>query len=861
MAKQDPSGLDTNGITRVKGSQTSWDISDNYTFKALSYWPAEDYLNIWVVNLSGGLLGYTQLPVSSTLQGLSDSSNDRLTDGVVIHYQAYGAGSGFNLQTKYNLGRTATHEVGHFFGLRHVWGDVNSCDPSVSTDYVDDTPIENSDYNGLCPSGVQIECGVHTMYDNYLNYTDDACMNIFSKGQVARMDVIINNSPRRVSLLTSLGSQAPSPVPSDLGIKSISNPGATACSGNLIPSILIHNYGTNNITSAQVQFIFNGTVTETKTLSSLNLTPGSETTIGFSSVSVSAGVSYTFSFTILQTNGGTDGNSSNNSQAITTQIPVSASLPLLEPFNGVPAGWQIINPDGLTTWSNIALAGSNHAMYMNFYDYVDQQGTPDFLITPVLDLTTSSVASLSFDHAYAPFASNSTDQLRVLVSTVCDFNASPVEIFNKSGTTLATSAATGNPFTPTSSKQWATNVISLNQFLGQKIQIAFEGINGYGNNLYLDNVAVTNVLVTNFALNDLVSPSPVSCNAVASPVISITNLGNTTINSFTAKVYVNNQLTVEQISGIQLNIGATANVTLASLNFASGNNSLAIAIRSPNGLSLPSTPSDSLHTSLIINSASDIIPLRENFDDDFEGRWSMISPQSGANWRSAATNKSNSMLFPSFGNTTLGEQAWLVSPNLDFSKTQMASVNFETSYAYNALGVETLQVLSSSDCGVTFDTLLFNSSGMSLSNTNLNTAWTPSQNSDWTKNYINLDKVVGKENVRLAFVATNGNGNNLYIDNIEFFMDDLPSRNTVEGLYAVYGGAGSPVQVTFNLPEKELVRMQVYDLLGHVVSDNLLPDTLNQTYTIDYPQESRGMYIVRIQTATTLSSTKVLMGF
>jgi hypothetical protein len=348
---------------------------------------------------------------------------------------------------------------------------------------------------------------------------------------------------------------------------------------------------------------------------------------------------------------------------------------------------------------------------------------------------------------------------------------------------------------------------------------------------------------------------------VASPVISITNLGNTTINSFTAKVYVNNQLTVEQISGIQLNIGATANVTLASLNFASGNNSLAIAIRSPNGLSLPSTPSDSLQTSLIINSASDIIPLRENFDDDFEGRWSMISPQSGANWRSTATNKSNSMLFPSFGNTTLGEQAWLVSPNLDFSKTQMASVNFETSYAYNALGVETLQVFTSSDCGVTFDTLLFNSSGMSLSNTNLNTAWTPSQNSDWTKNYINLDKVVGKENVRLAFVATNGNGNNLYIDNIEFFMDDLPSRNTVEGLYAVYGGAGSPVQVTFNLPEKELVRMQVYDLLGHVVSDNLLPDTLNQTYTIDYPQESRGMYIVRIQTATTLSSTKVLMGF
>jgi len=69
------------------------------------------------------------------------------------------------------------------------------------------------------------------------------------------------------------------------------------------------------------------------------------------------------------------------------------------------------------------------------------------------------------------------------------------------------------------------------------------------------------------------------------------------------------------------------------------------------------------------------------------------------------------------------------------------------------------------------------------------------------------------------------------------------------------------VKVTFNLPEKELVRMQVYDMLGHVVSDNLLPDTLNQTYTIDFPEESRGLYVVRVQTATSIDATKVLMGF
>jgi len=81
------------------------------------------------------------------------------------------------------------------------------------------------------------------MYANYMNYTDDACMNIYSKGQVSRMDVIINNSPRRVSLLTSIGSQAPVPVANDLQLKSINAPGATACSGSLVPLIVIRNFG------------------------------------------------------------------------------------------------------------------------------------------------------------------------------------------------------------------------------------------------------------------------------------------------------------------------------------------------------------------------------------------------------------------------------------------------------------------------------------------------------------------------------------------------------------------------------------------------------------------------------------------
>lgn len=862
MALQDPDGLATSGIVRVKGKQTSWAISDNYTLKALSYWPAEDYLNIWVANLSGGILGYTQLPVSSSLQGLQDSSNDRLTDGVVIHYKAYGTnqaagGNSFTLLSEYALGRTATHEVGHFFGLRHVWGDVSSCDPSVSTDYVSDTPIQNTNFNGLCPSTAQTECGVHSMFDNYMNYTDDACMNIFSQGQAGRMVTILNYSPRRLSLLTSHGSQVPAPVANDLGVKNILSPLATTCSGSMTPSITIRNYGSNTITSAQIQFLLNGSPVETKS-PALSLSSNSETTLSFSSVTLSAGSSYTVSFNVLQTNGGTDGNSANNSLSVSTAVPVSAALPLSEVFNSMPAGWQISNPDNLVTWSIASAGGTNKAAYLNFYNY-ENQGAQDYLITPVIDLTSATNASLTFNYAYSNYQ-GSNDRLRVLVTSTCDFTTAPVEVFNKAGSALATASSTTSEFVPTAS-QWATSTILLNQFIGQKIQIAFEAINDYGNDLYLDNISITNNPISSLTTNKIVTPSPVSCLTSAAPVVSVTNSGNTIIQSLVADLYVNGTHTSESLSGLQLTPGSSSNVSFASKNFTSGNNTLAVSVKTINGM-VNTASQDSLYSNLVVNRSADIIPLRENFEDNFISSWSIVSPSGGKIWSPTSTNKAISLAFNSFTNTSFGEQAYLVSPVLDFSNATQASVFFETSYSYRSMGSESLNVYSSSDCGETFDKLVFNASGILLANSITSDAsWTPSRASDWVKNYVNLDSLAGKKNIRLAFVATNANGNNLYIDNIEFFTSDNSAPISISNLYSVYGGLSDPVKITFNLPERQTVRVQVYDMLGHMASDNLLSETLNQTYTIDFPTGSNGLYIIRVQTATATSATKVVIGF
>lgn len=196
--------FELSGITRHLGSKSTWTINDNVELKSNGYWPAEDYLNIWVCDISGHL-GFTQFPVS-TLPGIENSPINRLTDGVVISYKVFGSveyGS-FSLLPAYSKGRTTVHEIGHFFGLRHIWGDVTGCG---GTDYVTDTPPQ-SDRSFGCPIHPQPDCNtggqVNRMFQNYMDFTDDNCMNLFTRKQTERMRIVLENSPRRASLLLPL---------------------------------------------------------------------------------------------------------------------------------------------------------------------------------------------------------------------------------------------------------------------------------------------------------------------------------------------------------------------------------------------------------------------------------------------------------------------------------------------------------------------------------------------------------------------------------------------------------------------------------------------------------------------------------
>ena len=204
MAQKDPNGnvlaepgihrvnRNTSGFTAPPYSNTSY---IDGTIKPATVWNPANYLNMWVLNLGGGLLGYATFPGGTGLTGLSGFGTST-TDGVVIGYSYFGnTGS---VTAPYNKGRTATHEVGHWLGLRHIWGDSN-----CGSDFCTDTPTQQAANYG-CPSYPNPSCNnTSDMHMNFMDYTDDPCMYMFTPNQKTRVQTAMANGTYRSNLTSS----------------------------------------------------------------------------------------------------------------------------------------------------------------------------------------------------------------------------------------------------------------------------------------------------------------------------------------------------------------------------------------------------------------------------------------------------------------------------------------------------------------------------------------------------------------------------------------------------------------------------------------------------------------------------------
>jgi len=317
LAAQTPAGAATTGIQRRTTTLASFSTNDNvkrFSTGGLNAWDATKYLNLWVCNLSGGVLGYAQFPGGTAA-----------TDGVVITYTGFGTTG--SAAAPFNKGRTGTHEVGHWLNLYHIWGDDSpSC---TGSDNCADTPNQ-ADENYGCPAFPAVSCSNGPNGDmsmNYMDYTDDACMYMFTTGQKARMQALFATRGSRVSLKTSPGCNAPTGgscgTPGSLSATSIAQTSATLGWGAV-----------SGATAYNLQWKLSSAGTFT-TVSGLNATAHAlsgltaNSTYNYRVQAVCSGVSGAYSATasfITLAGGCTDQYEPNGSRNTAAVIPVNTTL-------------------------------------------------------------------------------------------------------------------------------------------------------------------------------------------------------------------------------------------------------------------------------------------------------------------------------------------------------------------------------------------------------------------------------------------------------------------------------------------------------------------------------------------------------
>jgi hypothetical protein len=390
LAKVDPNGNPTNGINRVNLCRTDWNGGSssatsalvNAEIKPVTIWNPTLYMNMWSVNFgSSGLLGYAQFP-ETTLAGMSTAAQNANTDGVVANFGTFGSRTlvptGNFSGTLYDKGRTMTHEVGHYLGLRHIWGDdacSGTTNVATNEDFVADTPAAGAANYG-CATGTDScpSVPLTDMVENYMDYSDDACMNIFTAGQKTRITTVLNNSPRR-NFAASTKDVAIALFANDAEViieNSCSAGTAATCAAPnpVLPlkMVSLYNRGTSALTAATLSYNVDG-----GTNYIYNWT-GSLASDKYAAISLpNTGVNGTLNVTITAANG-TDQRASNNTASKvfaggTSTIPyhnyTTFTFNLVGDRYGAETSWTLKNAAGATLfqggpYTNLAANGTQN---------------------------------------------------------------------------------------------------------------------------------------------------------------------------------------------------------------------------------------------------------------------------------------------------------------------------------------------------------------------------------------------------------------------------------------------------------------------------------------------------------------------
>jgi hypothetical protein len=707
-----PSGkrLPEPGIRRYNGNRPSWntrgDIED--ILKPATIWSPTDYCNMWTLALGGemsNILGYAQFPEGSGLPGMPGGTKSAETDGVVMGYPYFGSkdkdpnGSTFTLKAPFDLGRTTSHELGHWLGLRHIWGDG---DCSVD-DYVSDTP-ESDAANYGCDAG-HVSCSTTDMVQNYMDYSNDACMNIFTLGQKDRVRTVMNNSPRRVELQQS--TVAGTGTSNDAGISFFKE--FTSCGGSLAIDALLTNFSSSStLLETLIHIEINGEVVASSPFLGI-IDPLKSQYVTLSPVNISAGLHNIRVYTSLP-NGVSDENPQND--AFNKEVNYSiVSGNFSESFESEAA------PDfqlSANSHSAIGFAAdaANSSQFGLFLEGKGSEGYPADGTGPSEaeafepSHTHYAAARLCYDATYASSLQLSFDYY-LNFGLDNDYTNFRYRVLSEAGT-----YSSGVIKPNGADKPWTHVMLDLSSHAGSVVQIIFEsnckyphnstlgGVSGAGNGVYLENVALTyttsvpeiSFVSTSSLVQESKATTSSGCRTYTDKII---NLKIANAPSQDASVLVSVSGNATEVSDYELltpsvlfPAGSTSNQPLTVRVYGDNENesdevvSLSLSLSGDTDAVL--SPGNSTHTLTIADEDLPLVPDYEGevlFSEAFEGgigNWSIVKFQnhhisspntwySGSNFMIGGTN--TAYLTEGAANTgynkTKSTDVALVSPLID----------------------------------------------------------------------------------------------------------------------------------------------------------------------------------------------------
>jgi hypothetical protein len=840
-AKQSPEGYPTNGIIRQVGNQSTYSYQERETLASESFWPPEDYLNIWIMDIRSPGLGWAEFP-STSLAGIDEGNIKANADGIAIDYQYVGDNP--NSPTFASKGRTLTHEMGHFFGLRHIWGD-GGCNVD---DYCEDTPTASESSSGC--DLTKTTCSSLDMVQNFMDYTNDICMTIFTQDQKLRVKTVLENSPRRVTLINSKALSEPPVFAYDAGIL-LTKPSAyrSSCANTYTPSILIRNLGTDSLNAFSVRLYTGNNLLETINITEQPLASGAETKVFFSELLIENILENTLRYKVTIT-GFPDERTENNEKLEFIQALNRQNLPYDVAFANTIDNWFIRNPDNKEEWVQ-----STTGIYLPTFKNRANIGQTDALLSPIFDFSTISIPELSI--IYGQSDDSIQNRFSIYASYDCGETFQDL-IFASATDALVTAYYKDIDFFPSYRLDWDTLTIDLAKMRNEtsvsfKIEVENRGANNFHiNSLKVQESSRKDRELTPIAWNLV---NTLICNQPLSGELIVKNTGRSTISSFNLSIREGQFILFNEVISTVILSQQLKTIRIPELSIFEERGTLTATIEI--------TSDDQSSTKSILlpyqyTCAEELPPVRFDLAVNSENNLAVFNPNNDETWQ--YDTQVNMLSSNSTQIKVEDTEDWLISPIIDVRALDYISLIFDVAYHKPFKQSEELSIILQPVDSIYSEKVIYEKIGDSLATSFGNN---PEATIVTRNELVDLSPFLYYQKFRLLFKARHHKGANIYINDISIFLGQNlpPDYPQTTKAFIIYPNPvkNGQLNLHFNLPLAEPGIITITDAHGRVIRRFEQPKILNQFVQLNFSGLSSGLYLLHFNSPSIKRTAKFII--